>query len=209
MRKLSWSDLDSRVLIVQILQSENVVAGSSDTVLGLLSPITERGSGLLNEIKIRKDKPYIILIESALKISYFVDPEEVKRVAKLIESCWPGPLTLIFKAREDLPVWMKASNGTISLRIPKHVGLLAILSHFPGLFSTSANLAGQPVPTKIEDIDPHIMARIKLLIVDSDSEEAIIPSTILDCSGPDIKVVREGAYSIAKLEKILGFPLKK
>lgn len=205
MRKLYWNDLNSRVLIVQKLQSEKIVAGSSDTVLGLLSPVTERGRSLLDEIKVRKDKPYIILIGSALKIYYFVSPQDFERVAKLIEFCWPGSLTLIFKAKDGLPAWMKAANGTVSLRVPKHEGLLSILSHFPGLFSTSANLGGQPVPSQVEDIDPHIMEQISALIVDFPSQGGIaVPSTILDCSGPVIKIIREGAYSIATLEEIQG-----
>ena len=209
MRKLYWNDSDSRALIVQKLLSEKIAVGSSDTVLGLLAPVTEQGCSLLNEIKIRKNKPYIILIESALKASYFVPPQELERVAKLTELYWPGPLTLIFKARPELPAWAKAADGTISLRVPRHEGLLAILGHFPGLFSTSANVGGQPVPTRVEDIDPHIMERVSALIVDPVPQKAVIPSTILDCSGPTIKLIREGAYTLATLEKSLGIAFDK
>lgn len=203
MRKLYWNDSNSRALIVQKLLSEKIVIGSSDTVLGLLAPVTEQGATLLNEIKIRKDKPYIILIESTLKASYFVSSQALEHVAKLTELYWPGPLTLIFKAKPDLPAWMKSSDGTIALRVPKHEGLLAILSHFPGLFSTSANLGGQPVPTSLEDIDPHVMERVSALIMDSVAQSTVIPSTILDCSGPTIKLIREGAYPLATLEKTI------
>ncbi len=204
MRKIYWNDSNSRALIVQKLLSEKVVVGSSDTVLGLLAPVTERGYSLLNEIKVRQDKPYIILIESALKISYFVSNQEYERVEKLIHSCWPGPLTLIFKARPGLPAWAKASNGTVSLRVPAHTGLLAILSHFQGLFSTSANVSGQPVPQRVEDIDPTILGKVAALVVDTDAPEVKMPSTILDCSGSQIKVVRSGAYPISQLQEIAG-----
>lgn len=203
MRKLYWCDERSRVLIVQKLQSENVVLGSSDTVLGLLAPLTEHGFSLLNEIKVRKEKPYIILIESALKASYFVAPQALNRVQKIIDSCWPGPLTLIFKAKEDLPSWMKSPDGTIALRVPKHEGLLAILGHFPGLFSTSANLAGQPIPAQVADIDPSILARAATLIIDPFPVQTP-PSTILDCSGLTIKVIRHGAYPIVNLERLIN-----
>jgi L-threonylcarbamoyladenylate synthase len=202
MRKLYWNDSNSRALIVQKLLSEKVVVGSSDTVLGLLAPVTRHGCLLLNEIKVRKDKPYIILIESALKASHFVPAQELARVTKLLESCWPGPLTLIFKAREDLPSWAKASDGTVSLRVPSHPGLLAILPHFQGLFSTSANVSGQPVPLQVEDIDTSILSQVAALVVDQDIQEANLPSTILDCSGSQIKVIRQGAYSIERLRGI-------
>ena len=204
MRKLYWNDSNSRALIVQKILSEKVVVGSSDTVLGLLAPVTEQGSSLLNEIKIRKDKPYIILIESTLKASYFVPPSALERVAKLTQLYWPGPLTLIFKAKQELPAWMKSSDGTIALRVPKHEGLLAVLSHFPGLFSTSANLGGQPVPTRPEDIDPHVMERVSTVVMNPESQATATPSTILDCSGPIIQLVREGAYPWATLKETLN-----
>lgn len=209
MRKLYWNDLNSRELIVQKLLSEKIVVGSSDTVLGLLAPVTQAGCSLLNEIKIRKDKPYIILIESTSKASYFVPPQPLERVSKLTASYWPGPLTLIFKAKEELPAWMKSSDGTIALRVPQHEGLLAILAYFPGLFSTSANLGGQSVPKHLEDIDPHIMQRVSALIVDEAAQETVIPSTILDCTGPTIKLIRQGAYPLESLEKTAGFAFDK
>ena len=211
MRKLYWNDLQSLVLIVQELQSEKVVVGSSDTVLGFLAPLTERGVSLLNEIKVRKDKPYITLIESALKMYDFVPPQEVAKVEKLIQACWPGPLTLICKARPELPAWMKAADGAISLRVPQHPGLLALLAYFPGLFSTSANITGEPVPARIEELDPRIQAKIGLAVLDDHQEPAKskLPSTILDCSGPGIKLIRQGAYDVITLEKALGYAIDK
>lgn len=77
MRKLYWSDSASRVLIVQKLLSEKIVVRSSDTVLGLLSVVSERGASLLNEMKLLKDKPFIILIESASNFPGYFQPAPI------------------------------------------------------------------------------------------------------------------------------------
>jgi tRNA A37 threonylcarbamoyladenosine synthetase subunit TsaC/SUA5/YrdC len=130
-------------------------------------------------------------------------------MAKLTQLLWPGPLTLIFKARPDLPSWAKAADGTVSLRVPAHEGLLVLLNHFPGLFSTSANVSGQPLPMRVEDIDPHILEKAEVLVVEEMPGETKLPSTILDCSGPRIKIVREGAYSRQLLEKATGYCFDK
>src|SRR5581483_12056785 len=142
-KNLLWSKGSDRQLIVNQLQDGNVVLGTSDTVLGLLADTTARGTSLINEIKGRDRKPYIILIESKEKASYFVEQSDLTHYQKLLDSCWPGPLTLIFRAKANLPDYIKGINGTVALRVPKHEGLLAILGQFNGLFSTSANLSGQ------------------------------------------------------------------
>lgn len=57
-----------------------------------------------------------------------------------MERFWPGPLALlIFKAKADLPSYLKGADGTIALRIPAHAGLQQLLVDCEGLFSTSAN----------------------------------------------------------------------
>ena len=125
-----------------------------------------------------------------------------------MNSCWPGPLTLILKAKPDLPDFMKSPEGTVGLRMPNHKGLLELLARFEGLFSTSANRAGEPVPQSIDEIDPEIMDAISYLIVDREQTPSMVPSTILDCSRDEIRIVRKGAYPIEKLEKIIEAKLK-
>ena len=98
----------------------------------------------------------------------------------------------------------------IALRVPKHQHLQKLLQNFNGLFSTSANIAGKSVPRSIDDLDEDLIKSAAYVVVDSmndklvKSQQEIKPSTILDCSGDDIKVVREGAYPIDYLEKIAG-----
>lgn len=206
--KLYWDDKDAIALIGRALSANQVVAGTSDTVWGLLAPLSRAGFERLNSIKGRSDKPYLILIGDKKNAVHFVENSQSFHIEKIITACWPGPLTLILKARADLPDFMKAEEGTIALRMPNHAGLLQLLARFDGLFSTSANRAGQPVPMSIDDLDPVIMQAISYLIIDREEQVTTKPSTILDCSNDHIRVVREGAYSVGKLKRILGAKLR-
>jgi len=196
---LSWYSEDTVQFLTEILKQEKVVVGDSDTVIGLLANTTESGFRALDSIKKRENKPYIILIASQERLSDFVLVSPTLQIEKLLNQYWPGPLTVIFKARPDLPDYMKSSEGTIALRVPQHKGLLALLSSFRGLFSTSANLAGNPVPKNVTEIDQHILDKVACIVTD-DKKEETVPSTIIDCSGKTIKIIREGAI---KLKSVL------
>lgn len=206
LKKIYWQEPNTLETIKQVLHEDKVIICSTDTVLGLLGNCTQKSFLLLNEIKVRENKPYLVLIESKNKTLNFVDSAVLMKVRKLIDYCWPGPLTLIFNAKQEIPAFIKGLDGRIALRVPKHEGLLDILTDFDGLFSTSANLAGKKVPETVDQLDPTITALVSYIVLDKPSEisSSPLPSTILDCTGDTIKVVREGAYSIEELEDIQG-----
>ncbi len=201
-QQLLWSDASAIKMLQQALQDNQVVVGSSDTVLGLLAPLSEAGFQALNNLKQRNEKPYLVLIASVDKVAYFAD--QIPDYAQMfMHTCWPGPLTIIVKAKKGLPSYLVSPQGTIALRVPEHTGLLTLLQHFPGLFSTSANITGEPIPNTLEDLDPHIAGGVAYKMVDQGSAAHTVPSTLIDCSGPQLKVVREGAYPIAMLEEMI------
>lgn len=199
---LHWNNEHDQQQIVAALQNNKVIAGTSDTVIGLLANTTQQGFESLNITKGRSEKPYIVLVGNKAALNYFVQQPLALPIQSLIDHCWPGPLTLILKAHESLPSYLKSPNGAIALRMPNHAGLLDILQHFQGLFSTSANKAGMSIANTIEDLDPDIAASSDLIV--SDLAECIPtkPSTIIDASTPNLCVIREGAYSIEELKNI-------
>ncbi len=195
---LSWHEKNTISRLINAFSDNHLVVGTSDTVLGFLAPLTQLGFLALNRLKGRQEKPYIILVGNRDALGSLVEIKSLQ-IEKLI-GCWPAPLTLIFKAKESVPAYMKSKDGTIAIRMPNHAGLLSLLQQVPGLFSTSANKAGQPVPLSIQDLDPEIIAAVDYLVVDEQAESSTLPSTILDCTGEQIKLVREGAYSLEQLE---------
>lgn len=193
-------------LVVQ-LQQGSVIAGDSDTVPGLLAPLTQKGFESLNIIKSRFEKPYLVLIGSQDKLAQFVQFPLDPLVEKLVKKCWPGPLTIIFAAKLELPDFIKSPQKTIGIRMPLHQGLLKLLTHFDGLFSTSANISGSPMPQDCFGIDPSIVEQVSSVV--HDRTQNSLPSTIIDCTTKPFVILREGAYSTQDLEKIIGDSLKK
>lgn len=186
---------------------------STDTIPGLLANTTKESFEKLNEIKKeRENKPYLILISSKEKIKCFVGKDSITPgIENLIKNCWPGPVTVIFKAKQDLPSFLKSNQNTVALRCPKHENLLKILESFDGLFSTSANISGEKSPTNISQIDEKILYKIDY-IVDNQKQylENVLPSTIIDASKPDvIQIIRKGQYNIKIMEKNYGKKFKK
>src|SRR3990167_7894447 len=169
---LAWEAAETTAQLTALLKNNQVCLGSSDTVLGLLAPATIEGARALDRLKKRGSKPYIILVDSKEKLANFVDINWSPNLIKLVNHCWPGPLTLIFKLKPAAQPLFSDKQTTVALRIPEHAGLLNLLANFDGLFSTSANLAGQAVPTELAQVDPDIVHKVGAIVVDQ------IPATL-------------------------------
>ena len=167
----------------------------------------------LNTLKgARTNKPYLVLIANSEKILKFVEPNSLSpQILNLLKQCWPGPLTVVFKAKNALPNFLKSPDGTIALRCPQHSGLLQLLNNFDGLFSTSANRSSQPATNSISEVDFNIVNAVKYLVDEPMQIQGnTMASTIIDATVPDsLKLLREGAFPITKLEQIYGTKIIK
>ncbi len=207
MTRLYWENSKSIDYIEEDLRAGRVIGGSSDTVLGLLVELTRRGVRALDAIKKRSGRPYLVLVVSKAASMAFIEQDQALQIDKLMSVCWPGPVTLILRAKKEVPDWVKSAKGTIALRVPDHAGLQRLLQRFEGLFSTSANIAGELVPFGADELDERIARHIALFVSDraeNGEKNKGLPSTILDCSGSRIRVIRRGAYPIEELEELCG-----
>jgi L-threonylcarbamoyladenylate synthase len=195
---LSWNNPLDRDTIKRALAQNQVIVGTSDTIPGLLAPLTQEGKLALDRIKGREQKPYIVLISDITKLPLFTDQPFSPSIQAMLQCCWPGPLTVIVKALKTLPAWLSAT-GTIAIRVPAHEGLQNILSDFQGLFSTSANVAGQPPSLNLEEIDPKIRDACALCI--GNTTTTTQPSTIIDITQTPARIIRTGAYDPALLKE--------
>ncbi len=176
-----------------ILREGGIVAYPTETFYGL-------GADAFNEVAIKKlyqikgrdlNKPISILIR---------DQEMLKQVAnsippvaeRLMQELWPGPLTLIFKCRDQLPSYLTGGTGKVGVRISSQLTaqrLLEILE-LP-ITATSANLSGGKSPITAQEILGSSANGIDL-ILDGGKLPGQRGSTIVDLTLFPPKIVREG-----------------
>jgi L-threonylcarbamoyladenylate synthase len=216
-KTLYWDNKEAINSLQASLNNNEISITDTDTILGFLGNTTQESFNNIINIKgAREEKPFIILISDVSKLKYFIDINifnKNNKIINLLNKFWPGPLTVIFKAHENLPDFLKSKNNTIAIRCPKHSGLQNILKNFNGLFSTSANKTGEQAPTNINNINPEIIKNINYIILDKpdkiiDTKNKLyqtLPSTIIEiANNNNIKIIRQGACSIQELEKCYG-----
>ncbi|UPU88636.1 L-threonylcarbamoyladenylate synthase [Demequina sp. TMPB413] len=121
----------------------------------------------------------------------------------LMDACWPGPLTVIVLAQPSLAWDLGETRGTVALRIPDHAAALALLARTGPLAVTSANRTGQPAATTADDAKEQLGDAVSVYLDAGDSPLGVA-STIVDATGPVLKVVREGGVSWDRLVEIVG-----
>lgn len=191
-----WNNNEIIKEILEVLQHDEIVLASSDTILGLFGRLSQSSKKKLDAIKKRNLKPYIVLIQSVNLLPNFIDQDIDATMKRIMDIHWPGPLTILFKAHKNVPDWMVSAQGIIALRVPDHKGLQQLLSNLDGLFTTSANISDQPVPNSYKNIDPVILEQVKLVCCQQDFVFDGLASTILDFSSGSIKVVRLGSVVV-------------
>ena len=183
-----------------VIGSGGVAAIPTETSYGLaVDPFNSRSLERLFEIKKRPaSKPVLVLIDGCDRLSHLIsDIPDAYR--PLMQRFWPGPLTLIFKARKALPELLTAGTGTIGVRISSHRVATEICRRAGGVITaTSANISGEQPARSAAEIDRSFASSIDL-IVDDGALERLPPSTILTYRGNRVVMVREGIISIDQL----------
>jgi L-threonylcarbamoyladenylate synthase len=118
-------------------------------------------------------------------------------------SHWPGALTLVAAAREDVPEEITAGSGTVGLRLPDDESVRDFVRNCGGaLTATSANTAGEPPARTAEDVAHYFPAGLDI-IIDGGVARSDKPSTVLDVSGGTARLIREGKVSRRELHETL------
>src|SRR5207245_4562369 len=118
------------------------------------------------------------------------------------------PLTLVGKARGELTEELTAGSGTIGVRLPDDAGVRDFVRVCGGaLTATSANLSSQPPARTAQEVESYFPTGIDLTI-DGGAATVSQPSTVLDLSGEQPQLIREGAVKLGELEESLGLARK-
>lgn len=180
-----------------------IVAYPTETFYGLgVNAMDEKALSKLFELKGRpKGKPTPMLIPSRHSIDRWVT--RVTPLAKrLMDAFWPGPLTIIFTSRKDLPSLAVGSDRTVGLRetsigwVQRWVEEMDVL-----LTTTSANRSGHPAAETAIDVVRSFNGKIDL-ILDGDGCLLRQPSTVVDARRSRPVILRQG---IVPNDRILQF----
>lgn len=121
---------------------------------------------------------------------------------QLAERFWPGPLTLILHKAPSVSDLITAGQATVALRIPAHPVAQQVLRAFGGgLAAPSANRFTEVSPT----LAVHVALDEEVLILDGGPAQVGIESTIVDCSGEHVAILRPGMLSAAMISEVVGY----
>uniref|UniRef100_A0A7S1XFB4 Threonylcarbamoyl-AMP synthase n=1 Tax=Compsopogon caeruleus TaxID=31354 RepID=A0A7S1XFB4_9RHOD len=194
------------------LRAGGLVAFPTETVFGLGGDATRDLSvAAIFHAKGRpSDNPLIVHVASsrALLELGFVKQPWPRDAARLMETFWPGPLTLVLPLQPGGPISRRVTAGldSVAVRVPKHPVALALLAAAAiPIAAPSANSSGRPSPTRSHHVWSDLHGKIDgILGAPVASVSVGVESTILDLTSDEPTILRPGGVSREALEKVLG-----
>jgi tRNA threonylcarbamoyl adenosine modification protein (Sua5/YciO/YrdC/YwlC family) len=190
-------------LAATVLRDGGLVVFPTETVYGIGALADSKfGAQEIFDVKIRPlDKPLPWLVESEDALdTYGIDVPEYAH--KLAHAFWPGPLTLVVRASDRVGRDFRAPDGTVALRSPKHEVVIELLQAAGGpIIATSANTSGNPAPGAFEEVEVRIVQAADLSL-DGGETEHQTASTVVDCTGEQPVVLREGAIGTDEIASV-------
>ena len=194
---------EARERAARLIKEGGVLAFRTDTFYGLgADPFNQAALQKINELKGRDGKPILLIISDIVEAERFI-AERSKLFDEVAARHWPGALTIVAKAREEVPVEITAGTGTVGVRLPDDAAVREFVRACGGaLTATSANRGGEPPARTAQEVADAFPQGLDL-IVDSGATVAEKPSTVLDLSADEPRLIREGAVSLKLIEETL------
>ena len=189
----------------KLLWQGKIVAFPTDTVYGL-------GAVYKNSAAVRKifeakgrpeNKPISILVSDIEQVKE-LSPEITEDAVKLMKQFWPGALTIILKKSGTVPDEVSAGGDTIGIRMPDNEFTRMVIRNAGApLAAPSANLSGKRSGATGEQVIEDLKGLVDM-IIDAGACSIGISSTVLDLTGPEVKILREGTVSKEDIEKCIN-----
>ena len=190
----------------EVIRGGGLVAFPTETVYGLgANALDGRAVRRIFEAKGRPgDNPLISHVSALGQIAPLIAGEPSPAARRLMEACWPGPMTLVFPRSGLVPDEVTAGLDTVAVRFPAHPAARALIdaAGVP-IAAPSANRSGRPSPTTalhvLEDMDRRVP-----LILDGGPCEVGLESTVIDVTGDVPRVLRPGGVTPERIAEICG-----
>ncbi len=199
--------MDARLVdeAVEAIRAGRSVVLPTDTVYGLCAtPYHPEPVLGMYRLKGRDEQQPTALLASDLDLIFECVPELRGRAGGLARALLPGPMTLVLPNPARRFRWLTGSRPeTIGVRVPVLEGSAHwIVSRVGAVAATSANLAGGPDPRRLHDVPEEIRSGCAALV--DGGELPGTPSTVVDLTGPEPKILREGAVPAADVLHHIG-----
>lgn len=189
---------------VTLLRKGGLVAVPTETVYGLAaSALDGVAVRLIYDRKNRNyDKPLSVLVSGMEMVEQYC--QNIPQSAyKLAEKYWPGPLTMVLEDNGTVPGAVTADEGTLGVRCPDHPLTLSLIRALgEPLAAPSANPSGQPSPKMAAEVLAYFDGNIEG-ILDGGPCAVGVESTIVDLTGEEPKILREGGIHGEELLQFL------
>jgi L-threonylcarbamoyladenylate synthase len=195
--RVSSSAPESSVIAeaVAVLQRGGVVIYPTDTLYGLaVDPRRDDAAERAFSIKGRDTAVAMPLIAGSL--------DQAEQVAvlstvdrQLARTFWPGPLTLVLAPRPGISARVLGRGSTVAIRVPAHAVARELAAQFSFcITATSANRSGEPPVAAVGDLSRAVVNDVDL-VLDGGATGGRLPSTIVETSAHDVRLVRAGAIA--------------
>jgi L-threonylcarbamoyladenylate synthase len=209
MRRVSidahWPDVALLEEAATVIRAGEIVAVPTDTLYGLAAdPFSSAAVERVFAVKGRSAERALALIACDLEqIEDQLGPLP-RAGRRLAAAYWPGPLTLLMARPSTLGADLTGGRDHVGVRVPAHA-VARELCRACGrpLTATSANVSGAPAPDDPDEVAKTMSAGVGLLL-DAGPTPGGPPSTIVDVSGRDIRLVRPGAIPWDEVQAWLG-----
>ena len=170
----------------------------TDTVYGLaVDPFVPGAADRIFAAKRRPRDVNLPLLVSGVDQALSVSTAVPDVALELMRRYWPGALTLVIPAKPGLGADLGEDEVTVGVRSPDHPVPLALCSASGPLATTSANRHGEPPLTSAEAVARSFGEAVPVVLDGGTCEGS--PSTVVDCTGPALKLLREGRIPWAEL----------
>jgi L-threonylcarbamoyladenylate synthase len=176
------------------IRAGRLVAFPTETFYGLGAHALE-ASAVARVFRVKgrpAGKPLLVLVDSLAMVTR-VAADIPPRARRLMARYWPGPLTLVLPAREDVPPALTGRGRTVGVRLSAHpVARALVATAGVPVTAPSANLHGAPSPRTADEVVAGLGDRIDL-VLDGGRTPGGPPSTLVDVTRTPPVVIRPGA----------------
>lgn len=123
---------------------------------------------------------------------------------KLIAGFWPGPLTIVLRARNNIPARLVNSTGGVAVRVSSHPLATELVKTLGWpLTATSANPSGQLPARTVEEARKYFAGQVDIFI-DGGELTSKTGSTVAEINGDKIRIIRVGEIDKTELQRVVG-----